>query len=59
LAYGVSSAPAIFQSVVDQSLSGLTNVVCRIEDILITAPDDEAHFENTPGGVFSDWISTT
>ena len=45
LAYGVSSAPAIFQSVMDQILSGLPGVLCRIDDILITAPDDTTHLK--------------
>ncbi|MEW8341158.1 MAG: reverse transcriptase family protein [Candidatus Thiodiazotropha taylori] len=45
LVYGVSSAPAIFQSVMDQILVGLPHVVCRIDDILITAPDDESHLK--------------
>ena len=44
LVYGVSSAPAIFQSVMDQILVGLLHVVCRIDDILITAPDNEGHY---------------
>ncbi|XP_062604323.1 uncharacterized protein K02A2.6-like [Saccostrea cucullata] len=43
LAYGVSSASAIFQGVMDKILSGLPYVVCRIDDILITAPDDDSH----------------
>lgn len=45
LAYGVSSASAIFQAIMDKILSGLPQVVCRIDDILITAPDDETHFK--------------
>lgn len=45
LAYGVSSAPAIFQSVMDTVLAGLSGVVCRIDDILITAPCDEVHLQ--------------
>ena len=43
LAYGVSSAPAIFQSVMDRILTGLPNVMCRIDDILITGRDDAEH----------------
>ena len=43
LAYGVSSAPAIFQSVMDRILTGLPNVMCRIDDILITGPDNQTH----------------
>lgn len=45
LCYGVSSSPAIFQSVMDRILAGIPNVVCRIDDILITAPDDVRHFQ--------------
>nr|XP_034336152.1 uncharacterized protein K02A2.6-like [Crassostrea gigas] len=45
LAYGVSSDSAIFQAIMDKILSGLPQVVCRIDDILITAPDDETHFK--------------
>ena len=45
LVYGVSSAPAIFQSVMDRILAGLPHVVCRIDDILIIGPDDESHLK--------------
>lgn len=45
LPYGVSAAPAIFQSVMDQILQGLDYVVCRIDDILITAPNDAKHLD--------------
>lgn len=37
LAYGVSSAPALLQSVMDQILPGLENVVCFLPAILFTA----------------------
>ena len=43
LPYGVSSASAIFQSVMDQLLSGLSGVICRVDDILITGKDDAEH----------------
>ncbi|XP_021340098.1 uncharacterized protein K02A2.6-like [Mizuhopecten yessoensis] len=43
LPFGVSSAPAIFQAVMDQILQGLDNVLCRIDDILITAPTKVKH----------------
>ena len=43
LPYGVSSAPAIFQSLMDSVLAGLSGVVCRIDDILITAENDDKH----------------
>ena len=35
LTYGISSAPGIFQSVMETILSGLPNVKCYIDDILI------------------------
>lgn len=35
LAFGISSAPAIFQSVMDQILKSLDNVFCYLDDILI------------------------
>lgn len=43
LAYGVSTAPAIFQKTMDQILHGITNVVCFLDDILVTAPTMEEH----------------
>lgn len=46
LVYGVSSSPAIFQSVMDKILSGIPQVCCRIDDILITGPDDETHLKS-------------
>lgn len=36
LPYDVSSAPAIFQCIMDKTLQGLLNVVCYLDDILIT-----------------------
>ena len=43
LPYGVSSSSAIFQSIMDRLLSGIKGVVCRVDDILITAPTDQLH----------------
>lgn len=43
LPFGVSSAPAIFQSIMDQILQGLEGVVCRGDDILIKAGSDKEH----------------
>lgn len=37
LVFGVSSAPAIFQSVMDNVLLGISNVKCYLDDILIGA----------------------
>lgn len=37
--YGVSSAPAIFQSVMDKILLGLTKVACYLDDVLVGGVD--------------------
>ena len=42
LPYGVSVAPAIFQSVMDRVLQGLL-VACYLDDILIAAPTEQEH----------------
>ena len=43
LNFGVSSAPAIFQSVMERVLSSVKNVVCYLDDILITTRSVEEH----------------
>ena len=43
LPYGVSSAGAIFQRKMDQVLLGIPGVTCRVDDILITGPNDQVH----------------
>lgn len=40
---GVSRAPPIFQSVMDSLLSGRKNVVCYLDDILVTTMSVEEH----------------
>ena len=42
LPYGISTAPAIFQSVMDRILQGLP-VACYLDDILIVAKTEEEH----------------
>ena len=44
LPYGIASAPAIFQCLIEQILPKLPGVVCYIDDILITGKDDDEHF---------------
>ncbi len=51
LPYGVASAPAIFQKIMDQVLQGLPGIACYIDDILVTGPTDEEHMRN-PEAVF-------
>ena len=43
LPFGIASAPAIFQRLMDKILHGLPGVICYINDILITGKDDEEH----------------
>ena len=44
--FGISSAPAIFQRVMDTILQGLSNVLCYLDDILITGATDQEHVRN-------------
>lgn len=37
LAYGVSTAPAVFQHTMDKILHGMDKVVCFMDDILVSA----------------------
>ena len=46
LPYGIASAPAIFQQAMDKILQGMPQVICYIDDILITGKDDREHFAN-------------
>ena len=46
LPYGISSAAAIFQSVMDDTLRGIPMVCCRIDDILVSGKDEEDHLAN-------------
>lgn len=45
LAFGLSSAPAIFQRAMDCLLSGLEGVVCLLDDILVTGVDKTQHLQ--------------
>ncbi len=45
LPFGVASAPAIFQKIMDRILQGLPNVGCYIDDILITGEDEASHLQ--------------
>lgn len=46
LPYGVASAPAIFQKLMDQVLQGIDGVICYLDDILITGQNTETHMRN-------------
>ena len=43
LPYGVSSSPAIFQSIMNNMLNGIDNVCVYLDDILISGADSNAH----------------
>jgi hypothetical protein len=43
--YGISAAPAIFQSVMDKVLQGL-ECGCYLDDIIVTGRDDKEHWHN-------------
>ena len=46
LAFGIASAPAIWQRAMDQLLQGIPDTHCILDDILITGIDDEHHLAN-------------
>ncbi|KAI4887000.1 hypothetical protein NFI96_027939, partial [Prochilodus magdalenae] len=46
LPFGITSAPSIFQRIMDQVLQGLPNVHCFLDDILITGQDEAHHLRN-------------
>ena len=46
LPFGVASAPAIFQRIMDQLLNGLTGVRCYLDDIIITGKSTEEHLNH-------------
>jgi len=45
LPFGISSAPLIFQAVMDQILKGQKNTVCYLDDILIMGQNLEKHMK--------------
>ena len=46
LPFGISSAPATFQEVMDTILQGIPNIICYIDDILVTGADDQTYLRN-------------
>ena len=41
LPFGVASAPAVFQQLMEQILKGLQGVACYLDDVLITGRNDQ------------------
>ena len=46
LPFGVASAPALFQKMMDTVLQGIPGVICYIDDILVTGNDAESHLQS-------------
>lgn len=46
LPFGIASAPAIFQKIIDNMSKGLNFAFCCMDDILITGPSREEHLHN-------------
>ena len=46
LPFGIASAPGIFQRAMDSILQGLPQVLCYLDDILITGASKEDHMRN-------------
>ena len=46
LPFGVASAPAIFQKLMDTVLQGLSEVICYLEDILVSGTTEEENLKN-------------
>ena len=46
LPFGVASAPAVFQRVIDTILQGIPHVLCYLDDLLITGTTEEEHLQN-------------
>ena len=45
LPFGIASAPAFFQKIMDTILQSLPNVICYIDDKLVSGEDEASHFE--------------
>jgi len=46
LPFGISSAPGIFQRVMDSILQNIPGVIVYLDDILVTGPTEEAHLKS-------------
>ena len=46
LPFGVASAPAVFQHIMERALQGIPRVICYLDDILIRGKDDQEHLTN-------------
>ena len=46
LPFGVASAPAVFQRIMDTLLQGIPHVICYLDNILVTGLSDGEHLSN-------------
>ncbi|CAG2256061.1 unnamed protein product [Mytilus edulis] len=46
MAFGIASAPAIWQRTIEQILSGIPGTQCLLDDMIITGLTDEEHLNN-------------
>ena len=46
LPYGIASAPAMFQQIIEQVSPKLPKVVCHVDDTLVTGSTHEEHLQN-------------
>ena len=46
LPFGVASAPAVFQCTIDAILQGIPQVICYLDDFLVTGQSDAEHMSN-------------
>ena len=46
LSFGVVSAPALFQQLMDTVLEGISHMICYIDDNLVTGTSDANHLQN-------------
>ena len=44
--FGITSAPAIWQRLMDQILEGVDGTSCILDDMIITRKDDDEHLAN-------------
>ena len=49
LPFGVASAPALFQKMMDRVLQGIPGVICYIDDILVSGKDEGSHLRSLIG----------
>ena len=46
LPFGVASAPAVFQRMMDTVLQSIPEIICYIDDILVSGKDEAAHLQS-------------